>query len=170
MNLYIRADGAIKADDTLIGYVGETNHRKITVVQAPIVENAEYRLYFDIGNTNPYEVALVDGEYTVDGSVLASEGEITVQWAALVPEGEAYIEVAKSAKLSLHVGASIDGTPEAVPTYEQTLDLLDQLNNGADGMSAYASAQAGGYTDTEANFYADLAAMQGLAEELEALL
>ena len=30
---------------------------------------------------------------------------------------------------------------------------------GANGQSAYAAAQAGGYTDTEANFYADLAAM-----------
>lgn len=41
---------------------------------------------------------------------------------------------------------------------------------GADGMSAYASAVAGGYTDTQANFYTDLAAVQGLAAELEALL
>ena len=39
----------------------------------------------------------------------------------------------------------------------------------ADGQSAYAAAQAGGYTDTEANFYADLAAMQGLAAELAAI-
>ena len=37
---------------------------------------------------------------------------------------------------------------------------------GANGQSAYAAAQAGGYTDTEANFYADLAAMQGLASAL----
>lgn len=40
---------------------------------------------------------------------------------------------------------------------------------GAAGQSAYAAAQAGGYTDTEANFYADLAAMQGLAAELAAI-
>ena len=37
---------------------------------------------------------------------------------------------------------------------------------GATGQSAYAAAQAGGYTDTEANFYADLAAIQNLAAEL----
>jgi hypothetical protein len=42
--------------------------------------------------------------------------------------------------------------------------------DGADGLSAYASAQLGGYTDTEAAFYADLAAMQGLDAALEALL
>ena len=40
---------------------------------------------------------------------------------------------------------------------------------GANGQSAYAAAQAGGYTDTEANFYADLAAMQELAAELAAI-
>ena len=40
---------------------------------------------------------------------------------------------------------------------------------GANGQSAYAAAQAGGYTDTEANFYADLAAMQGLASALAAI-
>ena len=40
---------------------------------------------------------------------------------------------------------------------------------GTNGQSAYAAAQAGGYTDTEANFYADLAAMQGLASALAAI-
>lgn len=40
---------------------------------------------------------------------------------------------------------------------------------GADGQSAYDAAKAGGYTDTEANFYADLAAIQTLAAELATL-
>lgn len=40
---------------------------------------------------------------------------------------------------------------------------------GAAGPSAYAAAQAGGYTGTEATFYADLAAMQNLAAELAAM-
>ena len=40
---------------------------------------------------------------------------------------------------------------------------------GAAGQSAYAAAQAGGYTDTQANFYADLAAMQGLSAALAAI-
>lgn len=40
---------------------------------------------------------------------------------------------------------------------------------GSDGQSAYAAAQVGGYTDTQANFYADLAAMQGLASALAAI-
>ena len=40
---------------------------------------------------------------------------------------------------------------------------------GAAGQSAYAAAQAGGYTDTQANFYTDLAAVQGLASALAAI-
>ena len=42
-------------------------------------------------------------------------------------------------------------------------------DKGPDGKSAYSYAQDGGYTDTEANFYADLAAMQGLASALAAI-
>ena len=45
----------------------------------------------------------------------------------------------------------------------------DTGDTGPAGQSAYAAAQAGGYTDTQANFYADLAAMQGLADELAAI-
>ena len=40
---------------------------------------------------------------------------------------------------------------------------------GAAGQSAYAAAKAGGYTGTEATFYADLAAIQDLAAELAAM-
>ena len=45
----------------------------------------------------------------------------------------------------------------------------DKGDTGPAGQSAYAAAQAGGYTDTQANFYADLAAMQGLASALAAI-
>ena len=45
----------------------------------------------------------------------------------------------------------------------------DPGETGPAGQSAYAAAQAGGYTDTQANFYADLAAMQGLASALAAI-
>lgn len=40
---------------------------------------------------------------------------------------------------------------------------------GFAGQSAYAAAQAGGYTDTQANFYADLAAIEGLASTLASI-
>ena len=45
----------------------------------------------------------------------------------------------------------------------------DTGDTGPVGQSAYAAAQAGGYTGTQTNFYADLAAMQGLASALAAI-
>lgn len=48
-------------------------------------------------------------------------------------------------------------------------DKGDPGTPGTAGQSAYAAAQSGGYTDTQANFYADLAAMQGLAAALAAM-
>ena len=54
-------------------------------------------------------------------------------------------------------------------TYDGSSAKTIEIPIGAAGQSAYAAAQAGGYTDTEANFYADLAAMQGLASALAAI-
>ena len=48
-------------------------------------------------------------------------------------------------------------------------DKGDTGATGPAGQSAYAAAQAGGYTGTQANFYADLAAMQGLASALASI-
>lgn len=45
----------------------------------------------------------------------------------------------------------------------------EQGVDGADGQSAYAAAQAGGYAGTQAEFYADLAAMEGMAAWFAAL-
>ena len=41
--------------------------------------------------------------------------------------------------------------------------------DGTNGTSAYAAALSGGYSDTEANFNADLAAIQSLASVLGAI-
>ena len=54
-------------------------------------------------------------------------------------------------------------------TYDGSIAKTIKIPIGADGKSAYSYAQDGGYTDTEANFYADLAAMQGLASALAAI-
>ena len=70
-------------------------------------------------------------------------------------------------------------TPDSTKKFKITVDDsgTPSLINAEDSAevwsgathSAYAAAQAGGYTDTQANFYADLAAVQGLAAELAAI-
>ena len=51
-----------------------------------------------------------------------------------------------------------------------TVEDLGAVAPGTPVQSAYEAAQTGGYTGTITEFYADLAAMQGLSAELEALL
>lgn len=54
-----------------------------------------------------------------------------------------------------------DFTPEQLAALKG-----DTGATGAAGQSAYDAAKVGGYTDTEAKFYADLAALQGLKSAL----
>ena len=51
-------------------------------------------------------------------------------------------------------------------SYDGSRAKTIEIPIGAAGKSAYQYAVEGGYADTEANFYADLAAMQGLASAL----
>lgn len=55
-------------------------------------------------------------------------------------------------------------TSERLPTSKAVASWAASKFNQSPG--AYDSAKLGGYTDTEENFYLDLAAMQGLADEL----
>ena len=76
-------------------------------------------------------------------------------------------------RLPLATKASKLPNPEALTFTGAVTGIYDgssaktiEIPIGAAGKSAYQYAVEGGYTDTEANFYADLAAMQGLASAL----
>lgn len=66
--------------------------------------------------------------------------------------------------LTLTINTAVD------PISIGTIGLRLPGVKGDTGLSAYASAVLGGYTGDLATFYADLAALQGLAAALEALL
>lgn len=74
-------------------------------------------------------------------------------------------EIAQSVRDDADAGKFKGEKGDAFTYADFTPEQLASLKGatGAAGQSAYAAAQAGGYTDTEANFYADLAAMQGLS-------
>lgn len=82
------------------------------------------------------------------------------------PGKDGHSPVVTATKSGKTTTISVDGT--AIATVEDGVAGAPG-KNGTDGQSAYAAAQAGGYTDTQANFYADLAAIQGLASALAAI-
>ena len=70
-----------------------------------------------------------------------------------------------------YLGDTDTGKPSRGETGQQGPkgDTGERGQQGPAGQSAYAAAKAGGYTGTQADFYADLAAMQGLVSALAAI-
>jgi hypothetical protein len=66
--------------------------------------------------------------------------------------------------------ATIKLRPDAETEWTEIVTLRGATGAaGADGLTAYEQAVAGGYNDDEATFMADLAAVEGLAAELAAI-
>ena len=93
--------------------------------------------------------------------------------AGLITIGIAYNNEVQIEMLPLATKTSKLPNPEALTftgavtgSYDGSRAKTIEIPIGAAGKSAYQYAVEGGYADTEANFYADLAAMQGLASAL----
>ena len=86
-------------------------------------------------------------------------------WFAGTVEGTALIVPSSTEGSTKKFKITVDdnGTP-SLTNAEDSAEVWSGATH-----SAYAAAQAGGYTDTQANFYADLAAVQGLASALAAI-
>ena len=90
--------------------------------------------------------------------VITSNNEVQIEMLPLAT---------KTSKLPNPFPLTFTGAVEG--SYDGSSAKTIEIPIGAAGKSAYQYAQDGGYTDTEANFYADLAAMQGLASALAAI-
>ena len=113
------------------------------------------------------------------GSHVARFPGVTVPFRIDFPQAGIYIGYCTDSSVEGDAGKSFTHKI-ALPTYGLQLDPVILTTDSDKNIqvvdtetgtkktlkSAYAAAQAGGYTDTEANFYADLAAMQNLAAEL----
>ena len=139
--------------------------------------------------TSAFDLNAANANTTIDGKVtIATDAADDAQTAQGLADGArddsiAAKNAAESAQQKIeNMTASASGLAEgATPTVTKSVvggvvNLVFGLPvgatgaTGATGKTAYASAQEGGYTDTEANFYADLGAVYGLKTVLEALL
>lgn len=116
--------GQAFCDDKLLGYMGEYNARTIEI-EYPRFEGTEYRLYFDVGNENPYMIELTGENFVVDNSLLVSARQVEMQFCAYKTD----VMVFKSEIFYMYIRESIEGTPEACPTYEQSQDILTQIKD-----------------------------------------
>lgn len=121
----------------LLGYVGETNARPVSVEGMEIDGADRYMLTIDYGDGVTYEVDITGGQWTPTADVLRSAQTVSCQIAAKKLSGQEYILVKKSRIFRLRIGAAIGDN--AIPSPSVAADALDRIDSI--GRQAHADMQ-----------------------------
>lgn len=137
MTITLNADYDVTLNTALLGYVGETNARPVSVEGLTVDGADRYVLTIDYGDGTAYEVDITDGTWTPTADILRSAQTVSCQICAKKLSGDEYILVKKSRIFRLRIGAAIGDN--AVPSPDVAMDALDRIN--AIGKQAHADMQ-----------------------------
>ena len=121
----------------LLGYVGETNARPVSVEGLTVDGADRYVLTIDYGDGTAYEVDITGGTWTPTADILRSAQTVSCQIAAKKLAGDEYILVKKSRIFRLRIGTAIGDN--AIPSPDVAMDALDRID--AIGRQAHADMQ-----------------------------
>ena len=110
----------------LLGYVGETNARPVSVEGLTVDGADRYVLTIDYGDGVTYEVDITGGQWTPTADILRSAQTVSCQICAKKLSGQEYILVKKSRIFRLRIGAAIGDN--AVPSPSVAADALDRIS------------------------------------------
>lgn len=137
MTITLNADYDVTLSTALLGYVGETNARPVSVEGMEIDGADRYVLTIDYGDGTVYEVDITGGQWTPTADILRSTQTVSCQIAATKLSGDEYVLVKKSRMFRLRIGAAIGDN--AVPSPSVATDALDRID--AIGKQAHADMQ-----------------------------
>jgi hypothetical protein len=137
MTITLNADYDVTLSTALLGYVGETNARPVSVEGMEIDGADRYVMTIDYGDGVTYEVDITGGTWTPTADILRSAQTVSCQIAAKKLSGQEYILVKKSRIFRLRIGAAIGDN--AVPSPDVAMDALDRID--AIGRQAHADMQ-----------------------------
>lgn len=137
MHIKINEDYNVVVNTALLGYVGETNARPVSVEGMEIDGADRYVLTIDYGDGTVYEVDITGGQWTPTADILRSAQTVSCQIAAKKLSGDEYVLVKKSRIFRLRIGAAIGDN--AVPSPDVAMDALDRID--AIGRQAHADMQ-----------------------------
>lgn len=149
MTITLNTDYDVTLNAALLGYVGETNARPVTIEGMEVDGADRYVLTIDYGDGVEYEVDITGGQWTPTADILRAAQTVSCQIAAKKLSGDEYILVKKSRIFRLRIGAAIGDN--AVPSPSVAVDALDRID--AIGRQAHAdmqTAQAAAETATTA--------------------
>lgn len=137
MTITLNADYDVTLSTALLGYVGETNARPVSVDGLTVDGADRYVLTIDYGDGTVYEVDITGGQWTPTADILRSAQTVSCQICAKKLSGDEYILVKKSRIFRLRIGAAIGDT--AIPSPSVAADALDKID--AIGRQAHADMQ-----------------------------
>lgn len=137
MTITLNADYDVTLNTALLGYVGETNARPVSVEGMEIDGADRYVLTIDYGDGTVYEVDITGGQWTPTADILRSAQTVSCQIVAKKLSGDEYVLVKKSRIFRLRIGAAIGDT--AIPSPDVAMDALDRID--AIGRQAHADMQ-----------------------------
>lgn len=137
MTITLNADYDVTLNTALLGYVGETNARPVSVEGMEIDGADRYVLTIDYGDGVQYEVDITGGQWMPTADILRSAQTVSCQICAKKLSDDEYILVKKSRIFRLRIGAAIGDT--AIPSPDVSMDALDRID--AIGRQAHADMQ-----------------------------
>jgi hypothetical protein len=126
MHIKINEDYNVVVNTALLGYVGETNARPVSVEGLTVDGADRYVLTIDYGDGTVYEVDITGGQWTPTADILRSAQTVSCQICAKKLSGDEYILVKKSRIFRLRIGAAIGDV--AVPSPDVAMDALDRID------------------------------------------
>jgi len=164
MTITLNADYDVTLNTALLGYVGETNARPISVEGMEIDGADRYVLTIDYGDGVTYEVDITGGQWTPTADILRSAQTVSCQIAAKKLAGDEYILVKKSRIFRLRIGTAIGDN--AIPSPDVAMDALDRID--AIGRQVTADMQTAVTAADTATTMANNAAKSATAAEKSA--
>ena len=137
MTITLNTDYDVTLNTALLGYVGETNARPVSVEGMEIDGADRYVLTIDYGDGVTYEVDITGGQWTPTADILRSAQTVSCQICAKKLSGQEYILLKKSRIFRLRIGAAIGDT--AIPSPSVAADALDRID--AIGRQAHTDMQ-----------------------------
>lgn len=137
MTITLNTEYDVALSTALLGYVGETNARPVSVEGLAVDGADRYVLTIDYGDGTIYEVDITGGQWTPTADILRSAQTVSCQICAKKLSGDEYILVKKSRIFRLRIGAAIGDT--AIPSPDVSMDALDRID--AIGRQAHADMQ-----------------------------
>ena len=137
MTITLNADYDVTLNTALLGYVGETNARPVSVEGLTVDGADRYVMTIDYGDGVTYEVDITGGQWTPTADILRSAQTVSCQICAKKLSGQEYILVKKSRIFRLRIGAAIGDT--AIPSPSVAADALDRID--AIGRQTHADMQ-----------------------------